>query len=133
MGIRQRPVVHPFDGGREIGGSSSPVSRKLIDFDEIVEAQAFAGQEDEGRLRWLASQIIGIDAEMVSPFGSRRITYCDHTASGRFLRFIEEFLTARVLPYYGLLLFLLSSSSSSSSSFSFYSSSSSSREYPHAG
>ncbi|XP_010255725.1 PREDICTED: uncharacterized protein LOC104596336 isoform X2 [Nelumbo nucifera] len=50
---------------------------------------------------WLKSQIIGDKAEFESPFGRRRITYSDHTASGRLLRFVEEFLEREVLPFYG--------------------------------
>ncbi|RWW25596.1 hypothetical protein GW17_00010047 [Ensete ventricosum] len=59
--------------------------------------------EDDGgsKFRWLRSQIIGAEAEFETPFGRRRITYSDHTASGRFLRFVEEFLQRDVLPFYG--------------------------------
>ncbi|CAN0865088.1 Probable cysteine desulfurase, partial [Linum grandiflorum] len=53
------------------------------------------------RLTWLRSQIIGHDAEFESPFGKRRITYADHTASGRSLHYIENFILTDVLPYYG--------------------------------
>jgi selenocysteine lyase/cysteine desulfurase len=34
------------------------------------------------------------------PFGPRRLVYCDHTASGRALSFIEDYLRERVLPLY---------------------------------
>ncbi|KAG6721587.1 hypothetical protein I3842_03G118600 [Carya illinoinensis] len=53
------------------------------------------------KLSWLRSQIIGGDAEIDSPFGKRRLTYADHTASGRSLRYIEDFLINNFLPYYG--------------------------------
>ncbi|CAL4974248.1 unnamed protein product [Urochloa decumbens] len=53
------------------------------------------------KLEWLRSQIVGAEAEFASPFGTRRITYADHTASGRCLRFVEEFVLHNVLPYYG--------------------------------
>ncbi|CAL9084770.1 unnamed protein product [Musa textilis] len=61
------------------------------------------GDEDDGdrKFQWLRSQIIGAEAEFETPFGRRRITYSDHTASGRFLQFIEEFLQRDVLPFYG--------------------------------
>lgn len=59
------------------------------------------GDDDEGRFQWIRSQIIGGEAEIDTPFGRRRITYSDHTASGRFLGFIEEFLREHVLPFYG--------------------------------
>ncbi|PKI60163.1 hypothetical protein CRG98_019433, partial [Punica granatum] len=52
------------------------------------------------KLSWLRSQIIGADAEFMSPFGRRRITYADHTASGRCLQYIENFIANNVLPFY---------------------------------
>ncbi|KAG0457568.1 hypothetical protein HPP92_022725 [Vanilla planifolia] len=57
--------------------------------------------EDGNKWEWLRSQIIGVDAEFEGPFGRRRITYSDHTASGRFLRFVEEYILQDVLPFYG--------------------------------
>ncbi|XP_073013441.1 uncharacterized protein [Typha latifolia] len=61
--------------------------------------------DDDGdvdtKCAWLRSQVVGAEAEFESPFGRRRITYADYTASGRFLWFVEEFLQRDVLPYYG--------------------------------
>ncbi|XP_077242904.1 uncharacterized protein LOC143883443 [Tasmannia lanceolata] len=77
---------------------------------EIDEASLFGsirigiemdGDDYTSKCKWLRSHIIGLDAEFDSPFGSRRITYSDHTASGRFLRFVEECLERNVLPFYG--------------------------------
>jgi selenocysteine lyase/cysteine desulfurase len=44
--------------------------------------------------------VIGDDRVIRGPFGSRRLTYADYTASGRALDFIEDFIRERVLPYY---------------------------------
>jgi selenocysteine lyase/cysteine desulfurase len=44
--------------------------------------------------------VIGDDVVMPGPFGDRRITYADYTASGRALDFIEEIILLRVLPAY---------------------------------
>ncbi|KAJ6289245.1 hypothetical protein OIU76_025121 [Salix suchowensis] len=55
----------------------------------------------EKKLAWLRSQIIGDDVEFDSPFGKRRLTYADHTASGRSLLYIENFIINNVLPFYG--------------------------------
>lgn len=57
----------------------------------------------EKKLSWLRSQIVVGDAEFSSPFGTRRITYADHTASGRGLHFIENYIVNNVLPFYGEL------------------------------
>ncbi|HZD04399.1 MAG TPA: aminotransferase class V-fold PLP-dependent enzyme, partial [Longimicrobiales bacterium] len=40
----------------------------------------------------LRSRIVGADALIRTPFGERLLTYCDYTASGRCLEFIERYL-----------------------------------------
>ncbi|KAF3795128.1 putative cysteine desulfurase [Nymphaea thermarum] len=55
----------------------------------------------EEKCRWLRSQVIGCDTEFGTPFGRRLITYVDFTASGRFMRCVEDYLNREVLPYYG--------------------------------
>ncbi|KAL2498599.1 Cysteine desulfurase [Abeliophyllum distichum] len=55
----------------------------------------------EKKLSWLRSQIIGGNAEFNTPFGKRRLTYSDHTASGRSLQYIENYILSHVLPFYG--------------------------------
>lgn len=55
----------------------------------------------EKKLSWLRSQIIGGNSEFNTPFGKRRLTYSDHTASGRSLQYIENYILNHVLPFYG--------------------------------
>ena len=47
-----------------------------------------------GRLnrQFLRQQIVGVDSTFGTPFGERLMVYCDYTASGRCLRFVETYI-----------------------------------------
>ncbi len=41
---------------------------------------------------YLRQQIVGVDSTFQTPFGERLMVYCDYTASGRCLRFVESYI-----------------------------------------
>jgi selenocysteine lyase/cysteine desulfurase len=43
---------------------------------------------------FLREQIVGVDSTFATPFGERLMVYCDYTASGRCLLFVENYLQA---------------------------------------
>jgi selenocysteine lyase/cysteine desulfurase len=48
----------------------------------------------------IRDSIIGDGAVLDGPYGPRRVTYADYTASGRSLEFIEDYIRNNVLPLY---------------------------------
>ncbi len=48
----------------------------------------------------IRESVIGKDTAVETPFGLRRVTYADYTASGRSLEFVEDYIRQQVLPLY---------------------------------
>jgi selenocysteine lyase/cysteine desulfurase len=74
----------------------------LTDYDALVtDARVAVPVADSVALIDLIRRsVIGDDEAVAGPFGIRRVTYADYTASGRALAFIEDYLRDAVLPLY---------------------------------
>ena len=61
---------------------------------------ALVAEGTDDLLALIRDSVIGEDHVMETPYGARRVTYADYTASGRALAFIEDFIRDEVLPSY---------------------------------
>uniref|UniRef100_A0A0D3HJG8 Aminotransferase class V domain-containing protein n=1 Tax=Oryza barthii TaxID=65489 RepID=A0A0D3HJG8_9ORYZ len=67
----------------------------------LLRAKSEQSAEAEEKVEWVRSQLVGAGAEFDTPFGRRPLVYADHTASGRGLRYVEDYVLHHVLPFYG--------------------------------
>ena len=62
--------------------------------------QSSGDDSRDALIRLVRESVIGEDHVMETPYGARRVTYADYTASGRALTFVEDFIRDQVLPSY---------------------------------
>ena len=67
----------------------------------LLRARSERSTKAEEKVEWVRSQLVGHDAEFETPFGRRALLYADHTATGRSLHYIEDYILKNVLPFYG--------------------------------
>ncbi len=60
----------------------------------------FGPEDGRDLIDLIRASVIGSNEAVPGPFGSRRVTYADYTASGRSVSIIEDFIREAVLPLY---------------------------------
>lgn len=94
-------VDNPFTHTRPASGCDAEPGHEIAFETMPAPARVAPPDEQTGALfRTIREAIIGGNEAMWTPFGLRRLVYADYTASGRSLRFIEDFIHDQVLPLY---------------------------------
>jgi hypothetical protein len=94
-----------FDNNVATGSEGEDSDLKFSKNSNDKPFQALPDRPDSDTSSKLAAfideNVIGKQHEFVSPFGKRKVVYCDYTASGKSLHCIENYVMNEVLPTYG--------------------------------
>ncbi|XP_787676.3 uncharacterized protein LOC582639 [Strongylocentrotus purpuratus] len=78
-------------------GAASDIEEE--DEDELTEDDE-TFNESAAIAKHIEENVVGNETIFEGPYGGREIVYCDYTASGRAVKFIEDYITEHVQPLY---------------------------------
>ena len=82
--------ILPIQGGRKFYEIPKRDKKHGTSENDLLEQ---CNESDSADLaKYVNQNIIGSNTSFSTPFGRRRIVYCDHIASGKSLEFIEDFI-----------------------------------------
>lgn len=95
-------AVITSDGGEATTNTTlAPRRTTTTQLVSLLRGRSERSAKAEEKVEWVRSQLVGRGAEFETPFGRRALVYADHTASGRSLKYIEDYILKHVLPFYG--------------------------------
>lgn len=98
---REEDIFNNESNRRKQNFSDVPLLRNSVEPSHTSESSTCESDKFSKLIRYIDTNIIGKQHEFVSPFGKRHVVYCDYTASGKSLNFIETYIVNQVLPTYG--------------------------------
>lgn len=81
--------------------STATTGQRIAPLRPVRSIAAKKGEDTTKLLKYIEDNVIGKNGTFFGPFGRRKVVYCDYTASGRSLQFLEEYITKEVLPCLG--------------------------------
>ncbi|XP_076620116.1 uncharacterized protein LOC143341240 [Colletes latitarsis] len=79
----------------------SSVNQRTAPSRPIRSIAARKGEDTTKLFKYIEDNVIGKNGTFFGPFGRRKVVYCDYTASGRSLQFLEDYIAKEVLPCLG--------------------------------
>ena len=90
VGKMELPVFYLFKEDESFMRYQSEIKKNGSSENELLEQ---CNESDSADIaKYVNQNIIGGNTSFSTPFGRRRIVYCDHIASGKSLEFIEDFI-----------------------------------------